>query len=67
MEEDDLMDVNRNNRADHLATWYRDTFPASKQSRKETNHEESSKISVSISGVRLVSQMGASLPFHING
>lgn len=59
-------DVQRNNRADELATWFRDSR-ISGQSREKTEHVPEERVSVSINGVRQVGQVEACIRFHING
>ena len=59
-------DVIRNNRADELATWYRDHLPQG-QSTERTDHVPESRVSVSINGIRQVGEIEACLRFHING
>ncbi|KAI2511186.1 hypothetical protein MHU86_3151 [Fragilaria crotonensis] len=59
-------DVIGNNRADHLATWYRDQS-GKRQSRERTDHEDGAHISISINGIRLVSQLDSCIRYHIDG
>ena len=59
-------DIHRNNRADYLATWYRQqsTKP---QSVERTDHVPESQISVILNGKRMVGQFDSSIRYHING
>ncbi|KAI2512014.1 hypothetical protein MHU86_2302 [Fragilaria crotonensis] len=59
-------DIQCNNRADELATWYRE-HPSHRQSVEHTEHTPESRVSISINGLRLTSQIEESLRFHING
>lgn len=59
-------DIICNNRADFLATWYRD-HSGKRQSRERTDHVEGAHISISINGIRLVSQVDSCIRYHING
>ena len=58
-------DVDRNNRADSLATWYREDSGKS-QSSEKVDHVPSSLISISIMGKRLTNQIESCLRFHVN-
>ncbi|KAI2493732.1 hypothetical protein MHU86_20802 [Fragilaria crotonensis] len=60
------IDSKLNNRADSLATWYRNQQNY-RQSVEHTDHSPESKVSISVNGVRIVSQVEATLRFHING
>jgi hypothetical protein len=59
-------DVERNRRADHLATWYREQHNY-RQSVERTDHTPAARITISLNGVRLVSQVESCIRFHING
>ncbi|KAI2498729.1 hypothetical protein MHU86_15740 [Fragilaria crotonensis] len=59
-------DVARNSHVDHLATWYRE-HSHKRQSIEKTDHTPEAKITISVNGVRLVSQIESCLRFHING
>ena len=59
-------DVARNNRADELATWFRDQNKGG-QSTEITAHVPEENISVRINGIRQVGQIEACIRFHING
>ncbi|KAI2497820.1 hypothetical protein MHU86_16654 [Fragilaria crotonensis] len=59
-------DVQRNHRADELATWFRD-HRTSGQSRDKTDHVQAERVSVCINGIRQVGQVEACIRFHING
>jgi hypothetical protein len=59
-------DITCNNRADELATWFREQSPY-RQSVEQTAHTPEAKVTVSIKGVRLVCQEEACIRFHING
>lgn len=63
---DQSNDSKLNNRADHLATWYR-TQRTHRQSVERTEHTPESRVSISVNGIRLVGQEEATLRFHING
>ncbi|KAI2497435.1 hypothetical protein MHU86_17039 [Fragilaria crotonensis] len=49
-------DVSRNSHVDQLATWYRE-HSHKRQSIEKTDHTPEAKITISVNGVRLVSQM----------
>ena len=59
-------DIKRNNHVDALATWYREQS-TKRQSCELTDHALESRISITINGMRLVSQVEESIRFHING
>ncbi|KAI2498083.1 hypothetical protein MHU86_16393 [Fragilaria crotonensis] len=59
-------DAVRNSHVDHLATWYRERSKK-RQSVEKTDHTPEAKITLSVNGVRLVSQIESCLRFHING
>jgi hypothetical protein len=59
-------DVQGNNRADELATWYREDS-GTRQSSNQTDHVPESLISISLNGKRRVSQVEACIRYHIYG
>jgi hypothetical protein len=59
-------DVQGNNRADKLATWYREDS-GKRQSSNQTDHVPESLISISLNGRRLASQVEACIRYHIDG
>ena len=59
-------DSKMNNRADHLATWYR-MQRSLRQSVERTDHTPESRVSIVVNGIRVVGQEEATLRFHING
>jgi hypothetical protein len=59
-------DVERNNKADELATWYREQTTRS-QSSEMVDHVPASRVSISINGRRLVGNIESSIRYHING
>lgn len=61
-----VQDVKGNNRADELATWYREES-GFRQSIERIDHIPESRISISINGKRLVSQVEECIRYHING
>ena len=61
-----LMDITGNNRADDLATWYREAS-GQWQSREKTDHEHDAMISIKLNGVQLVSKIEECVRYHING
>jgi hypothetical protein len=60
------MDITGNNRADDLATWYREAS-GQWQSREKTDHEHDAMISIKLNGVQLVSKIEECVRYHING
>jgi hypothetical protein len=50
----------------NTCTWYRE-HPSYRQSVEHTEHTPESRVSISINGLRLTSQIEESLRFHING
>lgn len=61
-----IHDVTRNNRAEELATWFRDHH-LSGQSSEATDHIPEECVSVRINGIRQVGQIEACIRFHIYG
>ncbi|KAI2509566.1 hypothetical protein MHU86_4827 [Fragilaria crotonensis] len=59
-------DVIQNNRADELATEYRNGTTR-RQSRERTDHIPESRVSIWIQGIQQVGQVEACIRFHING
>jgi hypothetical protein len=59
-------DIKGNNRADELATWYRE-LSGKRQSTERVDHVSESMISISLNGVRLVSQVEECLRYHVDG
>ncbi|KAI2497149.1 hypothetical protein MHU86_17352 [Fragilaria crotonensis] len=59
-------DVARNNRADELATWFRENRDSG-QSREKTDHVPEERVSVRINGIRQVGKVEDCIRFHING
>ena len=58
--------IDRNNRADELATWYREQL-ALPQSTEVTDHIPESRITIAINGKRLVSRIEECIRYHVNG
>jgi hypothetical protein len=59
------LNVERNNKVDELATWYREQT-SRPQSSEQTDHEHGSKVTISINNRRLVSQIELSIRYHID-
>lgn len=59
-------DIISNNKADELATWYREVS-GKRQSIESTDHVPGTQISISINSVRIVGQVDSCLRYHING
>lgn len=59
-------DIARNNRADELATWFREQHPRLK-STEHMNHLPEERVSIWIQGVKQVSQVENCVRYHING
>ena len=59
-------DIDRNNKVDELATWYRDQ-PKLPQSKEATEHAPESRVSISVNGLRLVGHIEPTLRHHIDG
>jgi hypothetical protein len=59
-------DVQGNNRADELATWYREAS-GKRQSIESIDHVGESQVSISVNGTRLVSQVEGCIRYHIDG
>lgn len=61
-----LSDIQHNNHADKLATWYRD-HSKKPQSKEQTDHVPGTAISVYINKIRLVSHIESSIRYHTYG
>ena len=59
-------DVDRNNKADELATWYREQTKRS-QSSENIDHVPVSRVSISVNGRRLVGKIEDTIRFHVDG
>ena len=59
-------DVDRNNKADELATWYREQ-PKRPQTKETIDHVPASRVSISVNGRRLVGKIEDTIRFHVNG
>ena len=60
------LNITRNNRADELATCYRQQTERP-QSKEATDHILASRVSISINGQRLVSHIEECIRYHVNG